>query len=300
MSSSATPATWHAGEPGGPTLHRLAERVGQLRALDRVAEPLAGAVREAIPAGRVKDALSGTWLGHALHPLFTDIPIGSWTSATLLDLIGGRQSQVAADRLIAIGVAAAVPTAVTGISDWADSTRDESVRRIGPVHAVANVAALGLYSASLAARARGERGRGRLLGLAGMAALGLGGHLVGHLSYAKGVGVDRTAFLPQPQDWTDALADSDLPDGETRLIEIGTTPIMLVRHGGRVHALAARCCHRGGPLHEGNVADGQVTCPWHGSTFRLHDGSVVHGPAPYPQPVYDVRVREGRIEVGGS
>src|SRR3954468_10244644 len=191
-----------------PRLHYLAERVGVAAFLDGPAEAVAGWVRGAVPRGPVKDTLSGTPLGHALHPLLTDFPIGTWTSCPLLDLFGGREARPAARRLIAAGVLASRPTAASGISDWADTTpASDEVRRVGAVHAVANVAALGLYTASLAARRGGRHGRGVALGLAGIGALTVSGHLGGHLSYAKAVGVDQTAFASGPENWTEVFDD---------------------------------------------------------------------------------------------
>jgi nitrite reductase/ring-hydroxylating ferredoxin subunit/uncharacterized membrane protein len=284
-------ATWTASAPQRPAAHVLASRIGAADALDEPADAVAAAVRGALAPGPLKDAISGTWLGHALHPLLTDVPIGTWTSATLLDLVGGEDGAGAAETLIAIGIAAAVPTAASGLVDWADTTlTDTEVKRVGVAHAVANTIALTLYSASLAARRRGSRRKGVILGLAGAGALAAGGHLGGHLSYAKGVGVDQTAFEPETDEWVDVLAERDLADG-------GGLPVMLTRQDRRVLALADRCNHRGGPLHEGDIADGCVTCPWHESVFRLSDGSVVRGPATFPQPVFDARVREGRIEI---
>jgi nitrite reductase/ring-hydroxylating ferredoxin subunit/uncharacterized membrane protein len=281
-----------------PVLHRLAEQVGRVRALDGPAEAVAKQVRGAIPKGPVKDALSGTPLGHALHPLLTDVPIGSWTSAVLLDVLGGRASQPAAERLIGIGVLASLPTAATGLNDWADTTpASDEVRRVGAVHAVANVTALALYSGSLAARRSGRHGRGVALGLAGLGALMVGGHLGGHLSYAQAVGVDQTALERRPGDWTDVLADADLPEGALRGAEVDGHAVVLARTGGQVHALAGRCAHRGGSLSEGEIVDGCVECPLHGSRFRLDDGSVERGPSAYPQPVYETRVQGGRIAV---
>src|SRR3954470_22209028 len=205
-----------------PRLHHLAERVGAATSLDGPAEAVAGWIRGIVPRGPVKDVLSGTPLGHALHPFLTDLPIGTWTSATLLDLVGGRAAQPAAERLIASGILAAVPTAASGLNDWADTTpADDSVRRVGAIHAVANVAALALYTASLAARRRDNHGRGVALGLAGIGALTLGGHLGGHLSYAKAVGVDRTAFEAGPEEWEDVYEDTTLPEGELRRAEVG-------------------------------------------------------------------------------
>jgi nitrite reductase/ring-hydroxylating ferredoxin subunit/uncharacterized membrane protein len=279
-----------------PRLHHLAERVGAATSLDGPAEAVAGWIRGIVPRGPVKDALSGTPLGHALHPLLTDLPIGTWTSATLLDVVGGRAARPAAERLIATGILAAVPTAASGLNDWADTTpADDGVRRMGAVHAVANVAALGLYAASLAARRSDRHGRGVALGLAGIGALAVGGHLGGHLSYAKAVGVDRNAFEAGPEDWEEVYDDAALPEGELRHAELDGRPVVLARRHGQVHALADTCAHRGGALSDGDLVGDCVECPLHGSRFRLSDGSVERGPSAYPQPRYDVRVENGRI-----
>src|SRR4051794_5344488 len=225
-----------------PRLHHLAERVGEATALDGPAEAVAKWVRGIVPKGPVKDALSGTPLGHALHPFLTDLPIGTWTSATLLDVVGGRAARPAAERLIAAGVLAAVPTAASGLNDWADTTpADDGVRRMGAVHAVANVAALGLYAASLAARRRHRHGRGVAFGLAGIGALTVGGHLGGHLSYAKAVGVDQTAFESGPDEWTEVYDDGALPEGALRSAEVGGRKLVLARLRGQIHALADTC-----------------------------------------------------------
>jgi nitrite reductase/ring-hydroxylating ferredoxin subunit/uncharacterized membrane protein len=281
-----------------PRLHQLAERVGELAALDGPAEAVAKWARGAIPKGPVKDGLSGTWLGHALHPFLTDFPIGTWTSSMLLDLFGGAESRPASRRLVAAGVLASLPTAASGLNDWADTTpASDSVRRIGAVHAVANVAALGLYTASWAARRRDDHGRGVALGLAGIGALAVGGHLGGHLSYAKAVGVDNTAFVAGPDEWTEVLDDAALAEGSLARAEADGEAIVLARRGGRVYALADTCSHRSGSLADGELKGECVQCPLHGSLFRLDDGSVEQGPAAYPQPLYEVRVTDGRIAV---
>jgi nitrite reductase/ring-hydroxylating ferredoxin subunit/uncharacterized membrane protein len=284
--------------PRRPVLHGLAERIGELQALDGPAEALAKAVRRAVPAGPVKDVLSGTPLGHPLHPVLTDLPIGTWTSALLLDVLGGRAGRRGADRLVALGLLTATPTAVTGLTEWADTTVvDPTVRRVGAVHAVANVGALALFGASLAARRGERRGAGVLLALAGAGALTAGGHLGGHMTYAQGVGIDRTAFEAEPDDWRPTVADSDLGEGALHQAVVDGHDVLLVRSGGSIHALAGRCTHRGGPLADGELVDGCVQCPWHGSRFALEDGSVERGPAAFPQPRYETRVREGRVEV---
>ena len=281
-----------------PKLHAAAERLGRVEAIDPAAKTLGKAVRDAVPRGAVKDALSGTWLGHALHPLLTDAVIGPWTSALILDAVGGDESERAADLLIGVGIAASLPTAVTGAHDWADTeVADPSARRVGAVHGALNTTALALFGASLAARRGGMRGRGKLLAAAGGAVLAVSGHLGGHLSYSQGVGVEQTAFDPGPEDWTPTIASADLAEGASACARAGGVPVLLVRTAGAVHALHDRCSHRGGPLHEGEVADGCVTCPLHGSRFRLSDGAVERGPATGPQPPFDVRERDGRLEV---
>ena len=175
-------------------LNALAARLESVEALDGPARVAGRAVRALIPDGAPKDLLSGAWLGHALHPIVTDIPIGAWTSSIILDWTGGKDSRSAADRLVLTGLLAAGATIATGWSDWADAEqRDPAVRRSGLVHAAANASATGLMIGSYLARKRGARGRGRLLSLAGSAALGAGGWLGGHLSYTLGAGVTAGA-----------------------------------------------------------------------------------------------------------
>ena len=175
-------------------LNTLATRLESITALDGPAGAIAGAVRGVLPAGPAKDLLSGTWLGHALHPLVTDVPIGAWTSAVILDWTGGGQSRDAADRLILTGVLAAGAAVATGWSDWTDAEAGSpAVRRSGVVHAAVNGTATTLMIASYRARRRGDRGRGKLLSLVGSVALGAGGWLGGHLSYSLGAGVSAQA-----------------------------------------------------------------------------------------------------------
>jgi uncharacterized membrane protein len=175
-------------------LNALATRLESADVLDGPARTVGRTVRALIPEGAAKDALSGAWLGHALHPIMTDLPIGTWTSAVLLDWLGGRDSRTASDRLLMSGILAAGATVATGWSDWADvEERDPAVRRSGLVHAAVNGTATALMIGSYVARKRGARGRGKLLSLAGAAALGSGGWLGGHLSYTLGAGVAAAA-----------------------------------------------------------------------------------------------------------
>lgn len=278
--------------------YRLVERLERSEALDGVAGILQRNARAVYRPGPLKDALSGTWLGHPLHPLLMLLPLGCWTSASFLDLAGGRGSQAAADRLVAAGVVSAIPTAAAGASDWSDTAGGE--RRVGIVHALVNSVGLACFTASWVARKRGRRAQGVALGMVGHTFVGLGGYLGGHLSYAMGVGVDTTAFQSGPEEWT-PLLDADLiPEGKAVGVDVEGVRLLLVREGDEVRALAARCTHRGGPLDEGDVADGCVTCPWHGSRFELATGDIVRGPATAPQPAFETRVAQGRLEVRRS
>src|ERR671936_1184885 len=175
----------------------IAERIEQFDALDPVAEPLQKGVRALVPQeSEFKDLLSGTWLGHPLHPPLTDVVVGAWTSALLLDLLGGERSEEAADRLVAAGIVAAVPTAAAGLADWAE-LRGGS-RRVGSVHALGNTTALLLHTLSWLARRRGDRNRGVTLSALGYAVATFSAWLGGHLSFAQGVGVNQTAFEDAP------------------------------------------------------------------------------------------------------
>jgi nitrite reductase/ring-hydroxylating ferredoxin subunit/uncharacterized membrane protein len=279
--------------------HALSERIGAIDALDAPAKAIAKQIRNLLPdGGGVKDVLSGTWIGHTLHPLLTDVPIGTWTSATLLDLCGGRASRPAAQRLIGVGLAAAAPTAWSGWSDWADTEPDDDeVRRIGIVHALVNGGAIALYGASFAARRRGAHTTGVLLGLAGAGAMGAGGWLGGDLAFARGVGVNETVFVEAPADWTPALDASMLVENRPAHAIVGDLEVVIVKRNGSIHALADRCAHRGGMLHEGELDGDCIACPLHGTRFRLADGAIERGPSAYPQPVYEARVNDGRVEI---
>ena len=233
-------------------------------------------------------------MGHPLHPVFTDTAIGVWTSSFVLDFIGGRRSADASTTLTGVGVLVALPTIATGAADWSDLTGEQ--RRLGALHAAGNLVVTALYGASWLARRRGHRGTGIVLGvLGGTVATGTA-YVGGHLVYGRGVGVDTTAFDRLPTRWTAAMDVADLAD-EPATAEVGGVPVLLVRRGRRVRALHDRCTHRGGPLHEGEMTDDTVTCPWHGSCFRLEDGAIVRGPATAPQPALETRVRDGVIEV---
>jgi nitrite reductase/ring-hydroxylating ferredoxin subunit len=229
--------------------------------------------------------------------MLTDVVIGSFTSATLLDLLAPGDGS-ASERLIGVGLAAYLPTAAAGINDWADSEPvGDAVRRAGLVHAASNAAAALLYTASLRARRRGARGRGALLGLAGMGVLLTGGYLGGHMSLSKGVGPDQTVFDPGPSDWSVAADASQLAERRPLRIVVSDTPVLLLRDGDQVFAIHDRCSHRGCSLSDGTLEGLEIVCACHGSRFDVRDGAVKHGPATAAQPAFQVRLRDGRVEL---
>jgi nitrite reductase/ring-hydroxylating ferredoxin subunit len=275
----------------------LAERIEEIQQLDGAGEALKSLVdRYVHPRSEVKDLLSGTWLGHPLHPVLTDVVLGAWASSFLLDLVPGRRTRKASDRLVDVGILASVPTALAGLSDWADTWGRP--RRVGLVHAGLNVAALYLYVGSSLARKRGRRLRGWWLSMSGFGVITASAYLGGHLSFGEGIGVDHTAFEEGPTDWQPVIAEADLPEGSPTSATVGGVELLLVRRGATIHAISDRCNHRGCSLHDGDFSrEGSVVCPCHGSTFSLEDGTLLHGPATAPQPAYLTRVRDGRVEV---
>jgi len=249
----------------------------------------------------LKNLLHGTWLGHPLHPVITDIPVGAWSVALALDGVAGMTGNEdvgdAADISIAIGLAGAVGAAVTGATDWSDTYGRG--RKIGLVHGILNLAATGLYAGSLIARRNGNRDTGVALSMLGYAIAGASAYLGGHLVFNEQIGVDHTATADaeKPEEFTAVMNAADLPDEKPTRVEADGVAIVLVKRGDRIVALTDTCPHLGGPLSEGKLVDGAIQCPWHGSEFALDDGSVVNGPSTFPARCFQVRVRDGRIEL---
>ena len=265
----------------GPRLDAAANRIG----------PIA----ERLGTGPLKDLLSGTWLGHPLHPVLTDVTIGAWMSAAMLDVVGGERSTDAARRLIGLGVLSAGPTALAGWSDWADTEGDE--RRAGVAHALGNTVAIAAFGLSWAARRGGHRGIGVALSSMGTGIASATAYVGGHLVYSRGVGVDVTAFDRLPARPGVVMSADDLKEGKPAVVDVKGVPVFLLRRGDQVFAMNDRCTHRGGPLHKGKLDGDTIECPWHGSCFRVTDGELLRAPATAPQPVYSARIVDGKVEV---
>lgn len=276
-------------------LGALVQRIEGLDALDAVARAVQPAVQRLTRDDAVKRVLSGTTIGHRLHPLLTDVPIGCWTAASLVDALAWKSGQRAASRLAGTGVLAALPTVATGLSDWNDTYG--GTRRVGVAHMLTNSTALFFEYASWRARRRHHHVRGALFGLAGLGAVTVGGYLGGHLVYVQRAGVDHEIPVVDVDGWYGACRTDDVVEGKPLGVTVHGARVVLVRRHGRVYALAAVCSHAGGPLDEGEVRDDGITCPWHGSTFCLADGAVERGPATTPQPVYETRIVGDMIEL---
>jgi nitrite reductase/ring-hydroxylating ferredoxin subunit/uncharacterized membrane protein len=278
------------------TVQQLTRRLEDMEALDRFADLVQRVVSRIVPQESVqKDLLSGSWLGRPLHPALTDLVIGTWTSASALDVLSGKRAEQAADRLVFIGTLAALPTIAAGLSDWAELWGAQ--QRVGSVHALGNATALSLQVFSIKARRSGKRKKVCLLSLASLVIAGASANLGGYLSFVKGVGVNQTAFEDWPQEWIPVILAEDLVEDILTPARADGVRIMLYKKGEQLYALSDRCSHRGCPLHLGQVNDLMLECSCHGSIFRLSDGEVLRGPATVPAPTYEVRCQNGKVEV---
>lgn len=244
----------------------------------------------------VKNALHGVWLEHPLHPALTSIPLGAWTTTVALDAkaaaSGDESYSRAADFALAVGFTGAVGSAVTGLTDWSET--DGRAKRIGFIHGLLNAAATAMMATAYVLRRRNERRAGQACTLAGFAVASASGYLGGDLVFRERICVTH-AVVDAPDDFTPVLASEALAEGSMQRVK---EDFLVVRQHGHVCALAHQCAHLGGPLSEGTLKDGTVVCPWHGSEFRLDDGSVVNGPSTHSQPCFETRERNGQIEVG--
>ena len=279
------------------------DRVGDVIARQfwlKPVEDALGATAEAVlaPLGRrARNFLHGVWLGHPLHVVLTDIPVGAWTTAAACDtyelVTGDNSAALVSDVAVGIGVAGALAASVTGLTDY--SAVFEKPRRVATVHAVCNIVATACYAVSLWQRYNGQRRNGIITALTGYALSAAGAYLGGHLVFNERIGVNH-APEELPWEWTPLMEESDLPARKLCKAEVAGVPVVALRVGERIVVMAEKCSHLGGPMSEGRFDGETLTCPWHHSQFDL-DGRVVNGPATYAQPCFQVRVRRGRIEV---
>jgi nitrite reductase/ring-hydroxylating ferredoxin subunit/uncharacterized membrane protein len=250
-------------------------------------------------AQKIRNFLNGTWLGEPFHVVLTDVPVGAWTVAMAfdaLDLVFDRREFArGCETSIGIGLLGAAGAAVTGMADWSDV--GPPARRVGLIHGLLNLSGAALFATSLFLRKKKSREAGRIVGVLGYAIMSYAAHLGGKLVYEHRVGVDRTDGQVFPERFAAVLPETSLTDGKLIRAMYQGTPILLVRRGDRLFALAETCSHFSGPLAEGKLEGDTVVCPYHFSRFALMDGRVLDGPAVHPQPCLEVRARDGQIEV---
>ena len=276
----------------------LLSRVEGVAALDPLIDRIVGSVNAVVRPRAVRDVLHGVPIGHPLHPAVVLLPLGSWISASLLDLVPGTERS--ARLLVAAGLVGTLPASLTGFTDWAEL--HEQQKRVGLLHSAANVAASGLYLASFLRRTPGS-GRGKLLALLGLAVVSGSALVGGHLSFRQASGANHTEHVPHlfPEGWQRLVELDALVVDQPTQVEVSGQPLLVVRSGDGVEVLSDVCSHLSGPLSEGRLvgtgADACIECPWHESRFLLATGEVVHGPATAPQPRFDTRVVDGLVEV---
>jgi nitrite reductase/ring-hydroxylating ferredoxin subunit/uncharacterized membrane protein len=278
--------------PGVPRPVTLAERIERAHVLDRPIQVLSGTVVRAMPAGARTDALHGVPFGQPAHPALVRLPLGCWTSAVLLDVFRG--SERASRVLVFAGLLGLAPAAATGLADWSALHRDQ--QRVGLVHLGCQGVASALFGASWLARAGGRHRYGKVLSAAGLVCATGGAYLGGHLALRLGAGAshaDQVSHL-SGLGWHDLCAMESLPERRPVRRQLGYLSLLVYRSEDSVYVLSDRCAHLGGPLHQGRIVTERgavcVVCPWHGSTFALSTGRVVHGPATARQPSFETRV----------
>jgi nitrite reductase/ring-hydroxylating ferredoxin subunit/uncharacterized membrane protein len=297
--------SWVETPPLDPPVRNIVDELVESQTwLDTLAAPIQGWLamvfgKQGDPQYVAKDILNGTWLGHPLHPLLVSVPLGAWSVTALCDFMALSSEdpgmELAADLTLAVGLAGALGSAVTGITQWSDT--DSTDRRMGLMHGLLNGGVTILNSASALLRLAGRRRSAVALSTTGYLVSLFSAYLGGELVYAKGIGVNHVAFEGGSDDFVAVMKAQDLQEGKLTRVDAAGIPAVVLRQGKSIFAIAATCSHLGAPLDEGSLQDGVVQCPWHGSCFRMSDGSVVHGPATYAQPTFAVRVRDGNIEL---
>jgi len=281
---------------------KLVDAIDQQAWLDSLGDAIQQSIGKAFQSsGRIgketQNLLNGTWLGHALHPALSDVPIGAWTTSIFLDMVenGDHSLAKASDRAILLGLLASVPASLSGLTDWQHLI--DKPKRVGLMHGLLNLSSTALYSLSLVLRSQGHRGAGKLLSTLGYATVIASSYLGGELVMEYHSGVNWVGTLEEPKDFKPVIEESKLEDNNPVCVTVDSVPLMLVRWQGNIYALANTCPHLGGPLCEGEFDSGIITCPWHGSKFDVTDGSIIDGPTAYPAKRFQTRINNGQVEV---
>ena len=255
------------------------------------------------PGKLLQDFLNGSWLGHSLHPVLTDVVVGGFTMLIVLDLaslVFGANFADASLIILGISILAGLGAVVSGLTDYKDTaTGDE--RNLATLHGWTNIVALLVYAVAFFMRLGGGLVVGQVLGIIGYLIISVGAYIGGHVVFKYGYMVNYNAFSKgkRAKEFTAVLPAADLPENAPTRAMLGATALVLVRRGELVYALKHTCSHAGGPLAEGALVGDTIVCPWHASAFRLSDGSVKHGPAATRQVAYRARIADGQVEVQG-
>jgi nitrite reductase/ring-hydroxylating ferredoxin subunit/uncharacterized membrane protein len=254
------------------------------------------------PGKLLQDFLNGTWLGHALHPMLTDVVVGGFTMVLVLDLVSlifGADLATASLIVLGFAILAALGSAASGLTDFKDTAGTE--RNVAALHGWTNIAATLIYLVAFFVRLGGALVPGQVLSIIGFIVVSFGAYVGGEVVFNHGSMVNHHAFGrgKRAKEFTAVLPAAELPEATPTAATLGSTGLVLVRRGDLVWALNATCSHAGGPLAEGKLEGDSIVCPWHSSQFRLADGGVVHGPATYPQPAYRARISGDQVEVQG-
>lgn len=256
------------------------------------------------PGKLLQDFLNGSWLGHPTHPVVTDVIVGGATVVVVLDLaamaFGLTDLESATQIALLVTWLAGVSSIVTGLTDFKDTALGDE-RNVALLHGLINIIGTAAFIISSVLRLVGDVGAGRWASFSGAAVIAVGAFIGGHLVFKYGYMVNFNAFprARRAPDFTSVMPAADLPDGQPTRATLGTTVLVVVRRGDLVTALKESCSHAGGPLAKGALEGDTITCPWHGSRFRLTDGAVRHGPATTRQVAYRARIHEGQVEVAG-
>jgi nitrite reductase/ring-hydroxylating ferredoxin subunit/uncharacterized membrane protein len=284
--------------------------------LERIARPLGGLWKGIAAASNwfyrvlgspgklLQDFLNGSWLGHSLHPVLTDVVVGGATMVIFLDILrvffGVDGLEDATTWTLGLTVVAGVGTIVTGLTDFKDTaTGDE--QNVAGMHGVINIVAIVIFFISLLQRLGGAYDGAFWVALIAYLVISVGAYIGGHVVFKYGYMVNHNAFARgrRAKEFTPILAVAELPDATPTKASFGATALVLVRRGDVVNALKETCSHAGGPLSEGELRDDTIICPWHASAFSLSDGTVRHGPATSRQVAYQARINDGQVEIQG-
>lgn len=287
LSDAAVPST-----PPPPVAERLSDW------LQGVLQKVPGMRRSS--SRHMKSFLNGTWFGHPLHPALTGVPVTAWVLTAVFDIIWlispTTWAAYGAFVSVIVGLLAALAAVVTGLADWSDTYGAE--RRIGLNHALFNALAFVLYIISFIIRllaGPGDNLVAAILGFVGLVSVSYAAYLGGEMVFAKGTGVNHTAWEAAGEDYEVVMAVAEVQENKLYRVMVAGVPVVVLRQGERFSAISATCPHAGGPLDEGELTGDVVECPWHGARICVRDGRVLTGPATVRAPRYDVRVENGQL-----